>query len=295
MGRGRRALGLVGAAHACLDAFFHPRLEYAEAQQRSQPAHAPDLRDRARRHRHVGLDAGDAGGDERGVDVAPGDGDGGACVHAAAEAAHLPRQRHLDHAAVDARAAALAQALDAGLGGARTHAAAAVEGQHQLVGARQARLQHRREAVGRHHVEADARRDHDAGGLGALVLRVAVREDIDLAGDVQIMHVLGQTGFQQRRAGRRERPGAVEHRADVVEAGGDRLGTQQRKHPLVQAQFARQRFQRLARAAGQQRLQPGVHRGAGDQRTGIAVGAVDHQLCAHRGFLARTAAVRRRK
>src|SRR3546814_13219801 len=82
-------------------------------------------------------------------DYAPGNGHGGALFAIAAEHACLVRQRYGFELAVLADHAALAQALDAGLGGAWAGAAAGIECQHQRLRFGHARLELGGEAVGR--------------------------------------------------------------------------------------------------------------------------------------------------
>ena len=103
------------------------------------------------------------GGNISGEHVAPGNRHGAARFAVAQKLAAFPRQRHRRQFAVDARTTTATHAFHAGLGRARTRAAAGFERQNEMSGIGQAALELRGDAIGRHHVETGARQHDDAG------------------------------------------------------------------------------------------------------------------------------------
>jgi hypothetical protein len=60
--------------------------------------------------------------------------------------------------------------------------------------------------------------------LGTRILLVAVREDVDLAGDVEVVRLGAQAGLEHRGAGFGERTRAVQHQRDAAKAQVERGG-----------------------------------------------------------------------
>src|SRR5207342_3130540 len=265
-----------------LDAAFDPRLEPTlyepHAQQWPEQAQAADTGNRLGRGRGVDLDVGNAGTDEGGVDIAPRNRHRHAIGTVAGERARLPRQRHALQLALIAYAAAMAQAFHAGFRGAGTEAATALEAEHQRRRPWAIAMQLRGEAIAGHDVEADARRDHDARLLRARMLSVAVGEDVDLAGDVEIMSARGQAAFQHRCAGRGKRAGAMQHQIDAAQAFHHGTGEVEGELAPAQSQLVGQRAHGGFVAAGEDRLQAAPGGFGGDQAAGVAVGTVDQPL-----------------
>src|SRR5271165_1590511 len=79
-----------------------------------------------------------------------------------------------------------------------------LEREPQAGGSRQSLLQMQRKAIGRNHVEADAREQHDASGLRLSVPRLDGLVNGDLAGDVEIVGAGSQAAVDQRLGGRVE-------------------------------------------------------------------------------------------
>src|SRR5262249_47236048 len=129
------------ARRRALDALLHEVLDKAGLQQRLDVPQPLDAPDRRRWHDHVSLDVRYAGRHEGGVDVAPRNRHRAARLAAAHELARLPRQRHRLQFAADARAAALGQPFDAGLGRAGARPAAGLEREHERDGIWQALLE----------------------------------------------------------------------------------------------------------------------------------------------------------
>ncbi len=213
----------------------------------------------------------------------------------ARELAHLPGQRHLAQFAIDARSPALGKAFDAGSRRTRAGAAAGLEGKHQMRGVRQALLEHRRQAVGGHHVETGTRRNHDAGMPGLIVQAMAMRKHVDLAGDIQIVDTLAQAGGQQGLAGARKRPRAVEQDAHAFEVAIDLVGIIQLEHASRQLERCGEFVEGIAVAPGEDRLVPAARRFGSNETAGIAVRPVYHQCLHQRPPRSRTFCISLRK
>ena len=102
-------------------------------------------------------------------------------------------------------------------------------------------------------------------------------ENIDLASDIEIVHARPDTGRHSLRRGRRKRAGAMQQHIDTVQMGRDIGGLVHAEIAIVQPQFLSQRRQRLGTTACQYGSQTFGYSLTGDQFTGIAIGAVDHE------------------
>jgi len=91
------------------------------------------------------------------------------------------------------------------------------------------------EAVGRNHVEADAREQHHATGFRLSVPDLYCLENGDLAGDVQTVGAATQKGFDERRDGVFEWPGAVQYDRDIFQRAVDRSGIVEPKRAALVA------------------------------------------------------------
>jgi hypothetical protein len=83
------------------------------------------------------------------------------------------------------------------------------------------------------------------------VLAVAVLEHVDLTGDVEVVHAIGDAGVEHRRACTGERPGTVQHGRDSRQAIARGRGIVDREHARAQVQFGAHRAQRVVVATRQ--------------------------------------------
>ena len=133
------------------------------------------------------------------------------------------------------------------------------------------------QAVGGHHVEADAGDQGDAG-LPCLVAAALHRlEDADLACDVEIVHPGRQAGGDHRPAGEDERPGTVENRRHSRQAGGEPRRLVEAEDAAFQPELIGQFTHGIGVAAGKDGAQPAARGRSRHQLAGVAVGAVDQE------------------
>src|SRR5690606_4611021 len=85
-----------------------------------------------------------------------------------------------------------------------------IEAQRELGRFRQRFLQLRGDAVGRYDIEADAWAQNDARALRFFIDAMRELEDVDLAGNVEIVHVRCKAALHHRTRRERERSCAVE-------------------------------------------------------------------------------------
>jgi len=73
------------------------------------------------------------------------------------------------------------------------------------------------EAVARHHVEADAGQEHDLSRFRFGVPRGEGLENINFAGDVEVVNTVAETGIRYRARRRRKRTGDIEHHRNAFD------------------------------------------------------------------------------
>ena len=108
-----------------------------------------------------------------------------------------------------------------------------------------------RKTIGRNHVEADARKQHDAASFRSRVPRLKRLEDGDLAGDVEIVDAGAQAGFDERLGGVFEGPGAVQHDRDIFQRAVDRGWIVEPEDAALEADLAWRYGQAWRRSAQQ--------------------------------------------
>ncbi len=167
------------------------------------------------------------------------------------------------------------QAEEGGLGGAGARPALALESQSEAHRSRQPSREQGGEAIAWHHIETHPRKQGDAALARRAVVAMEQAEDLDLAGDVEVMHALSEAGLKHRRGGLGEGAGAVEHRRHLAQPLSKRRGIIERKsapgktEPVGEgADFARV-------SAGEGGFEPALRRLFGDELAGIARRPVD--------------------
>ena len=141
----------------------------------------------------------------------------------------------------------------------------------------QSLLQVQREAVGRNHVEADAREQHDPARFRLCVLRLHRLEHGDLAGDVEIVGAGAQAGSDERLGGVLEWAGAVQHDRDIFERPVDGGGIVEPEGAPLKAGLTGDAVEFSGVPAGDDRLYAQAARCSGDMLADVAGGPVDHK------------------
>src|SRR6185503_94924 len=147
-----------------------------------------------------------------------------------------PPVRHAADSASLAHRAPPGQALEHRLRRSLTEAAFAREGQLKAHPAGESACEARGETVGGHDVEAGAREERAStlARLGAAAEDGL--EDLDLAGDVQVVLARHQASLDDRGAGGREGTRCEEHRRDALELPRDLIGRGEREDPPIEAE-----------------------------------------------------------
>ena len=102
------------------------------------------------------------------------------------------------------------------------------------------------------HVEADTRADDDAGSDRLVVPALRGDEDVDFAGDVDVMRAREEAGVEHRGARDRERAGAMRDHRHAVERAPRRGNVGQRKDARGQSELRRE-CGRFIASSGQDR------------------------------------------
>ena len=107
------------------------------------------------------------------------------------------------------------------------------------------------------------------------MLGMGVREDVDLAGDVQIVRAQLQAAVDHAGRGGREGPGTIEHQIHAVQAGLQRAHLIDGKGAPLQPERFRQRLDRAFASSTQNRSQTTLDRLTGDQLAAVAIGTIE--------------------
>src|SRR5690606_35397259 len=180
-------LRLIGRAKLRLDAPLHHLLNEAAAQHRTQPVHALQPLERIRGCGREDLDIRNAGRVVRSAHLAPRDRDREPLAAAEIDPPRPRAQREADELARASNFAAVGDRFDRRLRGPFAHARSTIEAQRELGRFRQRFLQLRGDAVGRYDIEADAWAQNDARALRFFIDAMRELEDVDLAGNVEIV------------------------------------------------------------------------------------------------------------
>jgi hypothetical protein len=119
--------------------------------------------------------------------------------------------------------------------------------------------------------------------IPAARIRVAAlrgKEDVDLASNIKIVRSASKAGINHWSTGRREWTGAIRHERHVRDRGRSGPRIVKAEDPHGQTEFGRQLLDRAGTPTGQHRLQITSPRLHGHKMPRIAVGAVNHPLCA---------------
>ena len=134
----------------------------------------------------------------------------------------------------------------------------------------------RSQTVARHDVEADPGQERHALRLRFGVPRGEGFEDVDFAGDVEIVDAIAKAGVRHRFRRRRERPGDAEHRGNVLDR---RINCSSWIAKMKRASRKPERFgdgfDLFEISSGEDRTCALAHRHSCDQLAGVAGRAVD--------------------
>src|SRR5215469_12742264 len=127
---------------------------------------------------------------------------------------------------------------------------------------------------------SNPRTNDDSGCLRIRVAALRGKEDVDLASNIDIVRSARKAGINHRSTGRREWAGAIRHNRHVRDRGRSRCRIVKAEDPHGQTEFGRQFLDRAGTPTGQYRLKLTSPRLRGHKTPRIAVGAVNHPLCA---------------
>ncbi len=243
--------------------------------QRPQPREAPQSRDSVARHWHVHLDVRDAGREIRGGDVAPGDRHREARAGPEVDPPRPRPERLRDDCAVPAHARTLLRPFDRRSRRARAHHGQPLESEREMRRIGERFGEARGQAIGGNHVEADARADDDAGRVRLVAPVFGRKEDVDFAGDVDVMRPRRDARVEHWCKRSRERPGAVGDDGDSVERAARRRRVGEPEHARRQAELRGERGDPRA-AAREDRHETLAPRFACDELARVPGSAVDH-------------------
>ena len=141
-----------------------------------------------------------------------------------------------------------------------------------------------RQAIGRNHVEADAREQHDAPRFRLSVPRLNSLVDGDLAGEVEIVGAGPQAALDERLGGVLVWPGAVQHDRDSVQRAVDGGGIVEPEGAALEAGLTGDTVELGGVPAGDDRLYAQAARCTRDMLTDVAGRSVDHERGRHRDY-----------
>jgi hypothetical protein len=141
-------------------------------------------------------------------------------------------------------------------------------------------LEHRSHAISRNDIKPNARADDDSDGLRIRVAALRGDEHLDLTSNIKIVCSARKAGINHRSTGRCERAGAIRHDRYVRDRSGRDWRIVKAEDPHGQTEFGRQVLDRHGTPTGHHRVQTTSPRLRGHKMPRIAVGAVNHPLCA---------------
>ena len=138
----------------------------------------------------------------------------------------------------------------------------------EVIGVRQSVLQMRCKAVAWRHVKADSGQQHNASCHSLGVPRGEGLEDVNFAGDVEIVNAIAETGIRHWPRRCRKRTGDAEHHGNVLDCGIKAGGVAKIKRPCFKAERPRDRIDFCEIAPGQDGARALVGRRFRDQLAG---------------------------
>jgi hypothetical protein len=145
---------------------------------------------------------------------------------------------------------------------------------------RQRLLEYSGHAISRNDIKPHARADDDSGGLRIRLAALRGKEDVNLTGNIKIVGSAGNAGINHWSTGRCEWAGAIRHDRHVCDRSRSGQRIVKAEDPHGQSEFGRQFLDWAGTPTGQHRLQITSPRLHSHKMPRIAVGAVDHPLCA---------------
>jgi hypothetical protein len=136
------------------------------------------------------------------------------------------------------------------------------------------------ETVARHDVEANAGQERHALRLGFGVPRGKGFEDVDFAGDVEVVDAIAKAGVRYRFRRRRERTGDAEHRGNVLDRRINSLWIVKVKRASGKPERFGDGFDLIEISSGEDRTCALARRHPCDQLAGVAGRAVDQDSSA---------------
>ncbi len=266
-----------------MDAVFQKIAHETGAQQRAQITPHLHGAHHVGARRHIDRNVGDAGAHPGGAHIAPGDEH---CIARPLAKIHLARACRRRHDLEDAIFAHHAHnARGHGLNGSgccpARDAGHAAKRKRKALRIRQPPLEVRGHAIGGDNVKARARQHHNARRHERIGLGGKRLENRNLAGNVGVVHTFAQTGFNHGLCRMHEGAGAVEHQRYTLQRSIERVRVIQFKDAVGKVEGVGLDDDVGGTAPCENGLEAAVGGGARNQRTGVAIRAVD-QKCAHR-------------
>jgi hypothetical protein len=141
-------------------------------------------------------------------------------------------------------------------------------------------FEHGGDAIGGNDIETHPRTDHDSSGLCLCAATLRGKEDVDLAGDIEVVGSAYEAGGNHWRTGCGERASAIRHDCHARDRRRGRRGIAKIKGPLRQIELGCQPLDWAGMPAGQHRVQTPSCCLDRYKLPRIAVGAVNHPACA---------------
>ena len=133
-----------------------------------------------------------------------------------------------------------------------------------------------RKTIGRNHVKADPRKQHDAASFRPCVPRLKRLEDGDLAGDVEVVDAGAQAGFDERLGGILKGPAQFNTTATSFSARSNPGGIVEPEDAVPKAHLACNTVEFSAVPPGDYRCCARARRLARDMLADVAGRSLDH-------------------